>query len=71
VDLRGGFNEVLQVSASEEIAEIGEFAVGFILDWTGLVLTEVGRVYMELTINDTPTVLSTPDLFSADENGLF
>jgi hypothetical protein len=32
VDLRGGLNEVLQVCAGEEIAEIDKLAVVFILN---------------------------------------
>lgn len=37
VDLRGSFNKILQVGASEEVAERDEFAVGFILDCKVLV----------------------------------
>jgi hypothetical protein len=33
VDLRGGFDEILEVGAGEEVAEIDEFAVVLILDW--------------------------------------
>lgn len=33
VDLRGCFNEILEVGTSKEIAEIDEFAVVLILDW--------------------------------------
>jgi hypothetical protein len=36
VDLRRGFDQVLEVSAGEEVAEVDEFAVGFVLDF-GLV----------------------------------
>jgi len=32
VDLRGGFNEILKVGTSEEVAEIDEFAVVLILN---------------------------------------
>lgn len=32
VDLRGGFNEVLEVSAQQEVAEVDEFAVIFVFD---------------------------------------
>lgn len=32
VDLCGGFNEVLQVGAGEEVTEVDEFAVGLVLD---------------------------------------
>ena len=32
VDLRSGLDEVLQVGAGEEVAEVDEFAVGLVLD---------------------------------------
>lgn len=32
VDLRGGFDEVLEVSAEQEVAEVDEFAVVFVFD---------------------------------------
>jgi hypothetical protein len=34
VDLRGGFDEVLQMGAGEEVAEVNEFAVILVLDCT-------------------------------------
>lgn len=36
VNLCGGFDEVLQVRAGEEVAEVDEFAVVLVLDWVGL-----------------------------------
>lgn len=53
VDLAGGFDEVLEVGAGEEVSEIHELAVVLILD-----------------IDHTPTVLTTADLFSVDNNRL-
>jgi hypothetical protein len=38
VDLCGRLDEVLQVGASEEVAEVDEFAVGLILDCNRLVI---------------------------------
>lgn len=35
VDLSGGFNQVLQMGASEEVAKIDEFAVVLILNCEG------------------------------------
>lgn len=32
MDLRGGFNQVLEVSAGEEVSEIDEFTVVFVLN---------------------------------------
>jgi hypothetical protein len=37
VDLGGSFDQVLQVGAGEEVAEVDEFAVGFVLDCSGKV----------------------------------
>jgi hypothetical protein len=33
VDLRRGFNQVLEVGAGQEVAEIDEFAMVLVLDW--------------------------------------
>lgn len=35
VDLRGGFDEVLEVGAGKEVAEVDEFAVAFVFDIDG------------------------------------
>jgi hypothetical protein len=36
VDLRRGFNEVLEVCSREEVAEVHEFAVVFILNYSSM-----------------------------------
>jgi hypothetical protein len=33
MDLRRGFNQVLEVGAGQEVAEIDEFAMVLVLDW--------------------------------------
>lgn len=33
MDLRGGFNQVLEVSAGEEVSEVDEFTVIFVLNY--------------------------------------
>ena len=35
MDLRGGFDQVLQVRAREEVAQVDEFAVAFVFDVNG------------------------------------
>lgn len=36
VDLGGGLDEILEVGACKEVAEVDELAVGLVLDWSGL-----------------------------------
>jgi hypothetical protein len=67
VDLCGGLDEVLQVGAGEEVAEVYEFAVGLVLDCKGLViecLVESGY----RTIDDTPLVLATANVPTVHDN---
>jgi len=51
VDLGGGFDQVLEVGASEEVSEVDKFTVVLILN-----------------INDTPSVLATPDLLASNND---
>jgi len=43
VDLCGRLDQVLQVGAGEEVAEVDEFAVVFVLDW-GMLAKSAWRV---------------------------
>lgn len=59
MDLAGGLNQVLKMSSCKEIAQVDEFAVGFILnvDYTPAVLTAPNL----LSVND--------DRLFASDNG--
>jgi hypothetical protein len=70
MDLRCRLNEVLEVGASEEVAEVDEFAVVLILDCEVSVTWLRSVVGKLLTIDDTPAVLTATDLLSTDHNGL-
>jgi hypothetical protein len=53
VNLRSGFDEVLEMCSGEEVSKIDEFAVVLVLD-----------------VDNTPSVLTSTDLLSSNNNGL-
>lgn len=67
VDLGGGLDEVLQVSAGEEVAEIDEFAVAFVLDYDLLVAFTVHE-RTQHTIDDAPLVLAAANVPAVYDN---
>ena len=67
VDLCGGLDQVLQVSAGEEVAQVDEFAVGLILDWGVLARPVTGAD--RPTIDDTPLVLAATDIPAINNDG--
>lgn len=70
VDLRCGLDEVLQVGAGEEVAEVDEFAVVLVLDYRD-VSNCVGKLEMViLAIDNAPAVLSAADLLATNHDGL-
>ena len=69
VDLRGRLDEVLQVRAGEEVAEVYEFAVILVLDCRLLMIIVVAHAICR-TIDKAPTVLATADLLAVDDNVL-
>ena len=63
MDLRGRLDEVLQVGAGKEVAEVYEFAVVLILDCMLLVDVDVVQVIGH-TIDEAPTILATANLLA-------
>lgn len=70
VDLCGRLDQVLQVSAGKEVAEIYEFAVVLVLDYDASVhLREKKKTgTLLLTIDNTPLVLTTTDVLAINNN---
>jgi hypothetical protein len=69
VDLRSGFDEVLEVGAGEEVAQVDELAVVLVLDCDGLVM-KLGDLGQYHTVDDTPLGLATTDVLSVNDNRL-
>jgi hypothetical protein len=62
VDLRSGLDEVLQVGAGEEVAEVDEFAVALVLDWEALAACLRGTRSRDHTVDDAPLVLAAANV---------
>jgi hypothetical protein len=69
VDLRGCLDEVLQVGAGKEVAEVYEFAVGLVLDCQGLAVHLKYSDRGGHTVDDAPLVLAAADVPAVDDNG--
>jgi hypothetical protein len=67
VDLCGRLDEVLQVGAREEVAEVYEFAVGLVLDCEVLASVDCRRL-QKRTIDDAPLVLAAADVPTVHDN---
>ena len=70
VDLGRGLDQVLQVGAGEEVAQVDEFAVVLVLDCIQLAPVCLG-MHKVHTIDNTPAVLATANLLAIDHDGLF
>jgi hypothetical protein len=70
VDLGGGLDEILEVGACEEVAEVDELAVVLVLDWEELALSMSGRISPGHTVNNTPLGLATADVLAVDNDCL-
>lgn len=68
VDLRSGFNQILEVGARQEVAKVDEFAVVLILDCETLVEILIVEKIHGLTIDDAPLVLAATDVPAIDNN---
>jgi hypothetical protein len=62
VDLRSGLDQVLQVGAGEEVAEVDEFAVALVLDWEALAVCLQGTRSRRHTVDDAPLVLAAANV---------
>jgi hypothetical protein len=62
VDLCRGLDEILQVRAREEVAEVYKFAVGLVLDCRWLVDERSTFKSFQHTVDDAPLVLATADV---------
>jgi hypothetical protein len=69
VDLRCGFNEVLEVGASEKVAKVDEFAMVLVLDYQMSACISAS-VRLDITIDDAPAVLAAADLLACNDNRL-
>ena len=71
VDLGRGLDEVLEVGAGEEVAQVHEFAVVLVLNCGGLdVVAQERWCHVSRTVDHSPTVLAAADLLAVDDNGL-
>jgi hypothetical protein len=68
VDLCGRLDQVLQVGAGEEVAEVDEFAVVLVLDCGALVKLWKGRWGWH-TVDDAPLVLAATDVPAINNDG--
>lgn len=68
MDLCGGFDEVLQVGAGQEVTEVDKLAVCLILDCPWSVLVTDIEVSVQ-TIDDTPLGLATTDVLAIHDDG--
>jgi hypothetical protein len=68
VDLCGRLDQVLQVGAGKEVAEVYEFTVGLVLDYSVLVRLAKRAGAGWLTIDDAPLVLATANVLAVDNN---
>ena len=70
VDLCGRLDQVLQVGAGKEVAEVYEFAVVLVLDYDASVhLRERKKMGpLLLTIDNTPLVLAATDVLAINNN---
>ena len=69
MDLRCRLNQVLQVGAGEEVAEVDELAVVLVLDYTLSVHANT-LVLSHLTVDEAPAVLASANLLAIDNNVL-
>ena len=72
VDLRCRLDQVLQVGAGEEVAEVDKFAVVLVLNYLTMLVywTYLVRSVECLTVDDAPAVLSAAYLLATDHDGL-
>ena len=69
VDLCRCLDQVLQVGAGKEVAEVYEFAVVLVLDYDALAqLREDKMGMLLLTVDNTPLVLATTDVLAINNN---
>lgn len=70
VDLGSGFDEILQVGAGQEIAEIDEFTMVLILHYESISKCCFTKFDNMHTVDNAPSVLAAADLLSIHNDGL-
>ena len=73
MDLRSGFDQILEVSPSQEVSKVDKFAVVLILNWNNrlVFVKKTSLDWTNPTIHNTPAILSAADLLASNNNGLF
>jgi hypothetical protein len=69
VDLCGRLDQVLEVGAGEEVAEVDEFAVVLVLNWVFLVWPVRREGGIQPTVDDAPLVLTATDVPAINNDG--
>lgn len=69
VDLGGGFDEVLEVGAGEEVTQVNKLAVVLVLDYNALV-GEVWGLPHRRTVDNAPLGLASTNVLSVDNDCL-